>query len=69
MMDGCAPTCPQVEGEPRFNEVWGVALGAESPDRSAVFAAVRSGRHQFEPASGGMTADRLGQTQELGHSH
>lgn len=49
--DGCSPTCPQVEGESGFNEIGGVALGAESPYRSAVCAAVWSGRHQFEPVS------------------
>lgn len=52
-MDGYAPTCPQVEGETGFNKVWGVALGAESPYRSAVCAAVWNSRHQFEPVSGG----------------
>ncbi|KAK2822461.1 hypothetical protein Q5P01_022526 [Channa striata] len=46
-----APTCPEVEGEPGFNEIRGVALGAESPYRSAVCAAVWCGRHQFEPVS------------------
>lgn len=52
-VDGFAPTCPGVEGETGFNEIWGVALGAESPYRSAVCAAVRSSRHQFEQVSGG----------------
>lgn len=46
-------TCPQVEGETGFNEIWGVALGAVPPYGSAVCAAVRGGRHQTEPVSGG----------------
>lgn len=46
-------TCPQVEGETGFNQIWGVALGAVPPYGSAVCAAVRGGRHQTEPVSGG----------------
>lgn len=48
-----APTCPQVEGESSLHQIWGIALGAQSPDRSSVWAAGWSGRHQFEPESGG----------------
>lgn len=62
-MDGwmcLRPTCPQVEGETGFNKIRGVAFGAESPDRSAVCAAVRSGRHQFGTSVRGMSAGRLG---------
>lgn len=46
-------TCPQVEGETGFHEIWGVALGAVPPYGSTVCAAVRGGRHQTEPVSGG----------------
>lgn len=60
------PTCMQVEGDSSFGEVWGIALGPDSPDPLAVYMVFRRSRHQFEQRP--VTTGVLGQTQSHGRS-
>lgn len=50
------PTCLQVQRDPRLVDVRGVALGADPPDRSAVYLLLRGRRHV--PPAGQSTGDR-----------